>query len=71
MREITDIDNVGVSFVARPLPSAPWYAVHDNLVTLTSWMADEGYDGSEIAHAVEKPWNYEDEFKQAQREASE
>ncbi len=42
-----------------------WFQVHDNLVTLTRWMADNGYTADDLAYAVEKPWKYEDEWRQA------
>lgn len=35
---------------------------HGDLVLLTSWLADRGYDAKSIAHAVEKPHKYEAEF---------
>lgn len=40
----------------------PWYADHANLVLLTAYMAVSGYDASEVARAVEKPWSYADDF---------
>jgi hypothetical protein len=42
-----------------------WWMDHTNLVTLTSWLADNGWDASEVAYAVEKPWKYEEEWKAA------
>jgi hypothetical protein len=47
---------------------AEWWNVHDNLVTLTRWMADNDHDSSEIADAIEKPWKYGPEFAQAMAE---
>lgn len=44
---------------------SPWFSDHSNLVTLTSYMAANGYTAEELAYAVEKPWKYEDEFLQA------
>lgn len=35
---------------------------HEDLVVLTAWMADHGYDAKAIAYAVEKPWKYEQEL---------
>ena len=32
----------------------------DDLIILTSWLADEGYSASDIAYAVEKPWKFAD-----------
>ena len=43
----------------------PWFTDHSNLVTLTSYMADNGYNAEDIAYAVEKPWKYEDVFAEA------
>ena len=43
-----------------------WYEDHENLVMLTSYLADNGANGAAVAHAVEKPWNYEDEFRAAE-----
>jgi murein tripeptide amidase MpaA len=37
----------------------------DDLVTLTSWMADEGYAAKDIAYAVEKPHKYATELARA------
>lgn len=31
---------------------------HDDLVTLTAYMAGHHYSAADIAHAVEKPWHY-------------
>jgi hypothetical protein len=41
---------------------------HEDLVILTAWMADNGYDAHDIAYAVEKPHKYEDELKVAKAE---
>jgi hypothetical protein len=39
---------------------------HQDLVTLTDWMADDGgYTAREIADAVAKPWKFADELAQA------
>jgi len=35
---------------------------HDDLVLLTAWLADRGYDGRSVAHAVEIPHDYQAEF---------
>lgn len=51
-----------------------WYMNHDNIVTLIQWMADSeemSYSKQDIAYAVEKPWKYEEEFRTAERKASE
>jgi hypothetical protein len=48
-----------------------WHTRHENLVTLTAYMADNGYSAKELAAVVEKPWNYEDlwnEAKEAERD---
>jgi hypothetical protein len=50
------------------LQESKWWETHDNLVTLTAWMAENQFEASEVARAVEKPWNYTDEFMSA-REA--
>jgi hypothetical protein len=42
-----------------------WFKDHANLVLLTSWMADNGYDAKDVAYAVEKPWKYEAEYARA------
>lgn len=46
---------------ADDLP-ADWWRDHDAMVTLTAYMAEHGHDGKAIAHAVEKPWKYGDEY---------
>ena len=33
---------------------------HKDLVTLTAFMADEGYSAQDVAYAVEKPWKHGD-----------
>jgi len=44
----------------------PWYVQHEHIVLLINWMCDnESIPRSEIARAVEKPWNYEDEYREA------
>ena len=48
-----------------------WFASHDNLVTLTYWLAGNGYDAGAVAHAVEKPWKYEAEFYAAKHDLDE
>lgn len=44
---------------------AQWFEDHDNLVTLTRWLADSGYSARNIADVIEKPWKYDDEFAMA------
>ena len=46
----------------------PWYAYHENIITLTRYMAENGYEPDSIAYAVEKPWKYGDVFEDAQAE---
>jgi hypothetical protein len=43
-----------------------WWEVHANVVLLTSWMAENGASGQEIADAVEKLWKYTPEFEYVQ-----
>lgn len=48
------------------MPEIEWWKVHDNLVFLTRYMADsDNYDAGTIADVVEKPWKWEDEYKEA------
>lgn len=42
-----------------------WFNEYDNVVRLTSYMADNGYDAQEVAYAVEKPWKFVDVWEQA------
>jgi hypothetical protein len=42
-----------------------WHDDYSNIVLMVAWMADSGYTAKDIAHAVEKPWNHEDEFQMA------
>jgi hypothetical protein len=44
---------------------AGWWIRHSNMVTLTRWMADNGYDADQVAYAVEKPWKHTAEFMKA------
>jgi hypothetical protein len=49
-------------------PSVPeplWYMDHSNIVTLATYLADRGDDAHDVVRAVEKPWNYEDEYREA------
>lgn len=39
-----------------------WFQDHRNMIRLTHWMADNGYEAGDIADAVEKPWKYTEEF---------
>jgi hypothetical protein len=39
--------------------------IHEDLVILTAWMVENGYEASDIAYAVEKPHKYADELAQA------
>jgi len=53
-----------------PLPNPDtddkWYENHDALVMLTAFLADRSpTDAKDVAFAVEKPWKYEDEYKEA------
>lgn len=50
---------------ADPAVELPWYAVHANLVLLTRYLADGGWEAETIADAVEKPWKYEPEYRAA------
>lgn len=38
---------------------------YDELVVLTSWLAERGDSAQTIAYAVEKPWKYADELSLA------
>jgi hypothetical protein len=40
---------------------------YEELIILTSWMADNDYSAEDIAYAVEKPFKYADELEQAKR----
>jgi len=53
-----------------PEPPADWFTNHDALVLLTAHLADHGHNGAAVAAAVEKPWNYADEYKLAVWEAA-
>ena len=41
---------------------------YDELITLTDWMARNGFSAGDVAYAVEKPWKYLDELAQAKAE---
>lgn len=38
---------------------------HNDLVTLTSYMAEQGSTAQEVAYAVEKPWKFVDTLLEA------
>jgi len=43
-----------------------WWEIYDNIVTLTRYLVDaDVYTKADLAYAVEKPWKYEPEAKQA------
>ena len=44
----------------------PWFTYHENLVTLTRYMAENEYSAEQVAYAVEKPWKFDEEFELAQ-----
>ena len=46
--------------------STNWWMIHENVCTLLDWMAENGSDAKEIVHAHEKPWHYEDQYREAQ-----
>ena len=43
----------------------PWWMSTANLVRLTAYLARSGYSAEGVAHAVEKPWEYEEEWLSA------
>jgi len=45
-----------------------WWRTYDNVVLLTGWLAEQGFDAKAVAYAVEKPWKYEAEFYAAKYE---
>lgn len=38
---------------------------YNDLITLTRWMAQNGYSADDVAYAIEKPHKYLDELKAA------
>lgn len=42
-----------------------WFQDYRNMIRLTRWMSDNGYEAGDIAYAVEKPWKYTEEFERA------
>ena len=51
--------------MVTPDLTPPENITHADLVTLTSWMAENDYSTEEIVRVVEKPWNYLGELQQA------
>lgn len=47
-----------------------WYEDRGNLALLVEYLADQGDNPSELGRAVEKPWQYEEDFLQAQNWAN-
>jgi hypothetical protein len=45
-----------------------WWEINDNVVLLTRYMADHGYDAHAVAYAVDKPWKFKDEYQEARKE---
>ena len=60
-------DVIKVRFAEEP-EQAPWWQTHDGLVTLTAWMAENCFEAANVAHAVEKPWNWDTEYQIAKAE---
>jgi len=50
-----------------------WFADHDNLVCLSNWMYGMGYfeNIAAVLHFLEKPWHYEDYWKEYQKSLEE
>ena len=42
-----------------------WFEKYTNIVLLTAWMAQNFHEAEAVAYAVEKPWKFENEFRQA------
>lgn len=42
-----------------------WWMNHANLATLAEWMFQRGDSPADVVYMLEKPWKFEDEFKQA------
>lgn len=47
-------------------PEWLWFEDRANLVLLLEWLTDRGYAPESLIHAVEKPWQYEGQFRVAQ-----
>lgn len=46
--------------------NARWWESHDQVAATARFMADNGYDGNELANFIEKPWKWTDEFVKAE-----
>lgn len=53
---------------ATELTDDPWWADHTEVVRLVWHMAESGWDATEVARAVEKPWCYDAEHQLALNE---
>ena len=42
-----------------------WWDTRENLALMAYHMVACGYDASEIARAIDKPWSYSDDFELA------
>lgn len=38
---------------------------YDDIVQVTAWMADQGFDSRDVAYCVEKPWKFHHELAAA------
>jgi hypothetical protein len=45
--------------------SPHWWEKNANVVFLVQHLAESGFSASEVALAVEKPWKYTDEYREA------
>lgn len=42
-----------------------WWMIHENVCTLLDHLVDTGHSAHDVAAAHEKPWKYEDEYREA------
>ena len=46
-------------------PADQWWREHDEIVRLAYWMLEHHSEARDIVLMVEKPWKFEDEYRQA------
>jgi len=65
--ELTDAQRELLDIVTGPPPAPYWYADHQRLAMVASYMIDgsEEYDVRDVIYMLEKPWKYAAEYQAA------
>ena len=60
----------GASAMTSMFDGLPWYAVHDNIVSLAYWLESNNRFNkiSDVVYFIEKPWKWDNEYKEMKAE---